>query len=370
MSISANDPNRIARPIIRTGRCVLASMLIGLIGLSVGQPANGQAAPGADLNSQVAQFYRGKQIVVIVGTPAGGGYDFLARLMARHLGKHIPGQPQLVVKNLPSANGLVAANDLFNRLPQDGTHIGLLIRNMLLSPVINPGGVRFSIDKFNWLGSLATETAVAVAWHTAPVKTFADLLRREFIVGGMTGVDPETTPRVYNALIGTKFKIVNGYKGTLDIALAMERGEVEGIGDWSWSSVNSTRPDWVRDRKINLLLQGALTKDPDLPDVPSALDHVRNDFDRQVMMLYLSQKEAARPVVAPPGVPAERLEALRAAFAELAKDSEFLADAEKSQLLVNPSGGAAVQRIAAMIAAAPNDVVKRLVAIISGPLQQ
>ena len=344
-------------------------MVVCLIGLSVGQPANAQTGTAADANAPVAQFYRGKQIVVIVSTPAGGGYDFLGRLMARHLGKHIPGQPQLVVKNLPTAGGIVAANDLYNRLPQDGTHIGLLVRNMLLSPVINPGGVRFSLDKFNWLGSLATETAVAAAWHTAPVKTFDDLLHKELIVGGMTGVDPETTPRVYNALIGTKFKIVNGYKGTLDIALAMERGEVEGIGDWSWSSVNSTRPEWVRDRKINVLLQGALTKDPALPNVPSALDHVKNDFDRQVMTLYLSQKDVARPVTAPPNVPADRLEALRAAFAELAKDSEFLADAEKSQLLVNPSGGAGVQRIAAMIAAAPDDVVKRLVAIMSGPAQ-
>ena len=182
---------------------VLAATLVGLGGLSFGQPANGQTATGAGTNSPLAQFYRGKQIVVIVGTPAGGGYDFLARLMARHLGKHIPGQPQLVVKNLPTANGLVAANDLYNRLPQDGTHIGLLIRNMLLSPIVSPGGVRFSIDKFNWLGSLATETAVAVAWHTASVKTFDDLLHKELIVGGMTGVDPETTPRVYNALIGT-----------------------------------------------------------------------------------------------------------------------------------------------------------------------
>ena len=367
ISAAAPSQRQTSRAVHRVA--VLAATLACLGWFLIGRPANAQTNQGADSNSPVAQFYRGKQVVVIVGTPAGGGYDFLARLMARHLGKHIPGQPQLVVKNVPSANGLVAANDLYNRLPQDGTHIGLLIRNMLLSPIINPGGVRFSIDKFNWLGSLATETAVALAWHTAPVKTFDDLLHKELIVGGMTGVDPETTPRVYNALIGTKFKIVNGYKGTLDIALAMERGEVEGIGDWSWSSVNSTRPDWVREHKLNLLLQGALTKDPGLPNVPSALDHVKNDFDRQVMMLYLSQKDAARPVAAPPNVPADRLEALRAAFAELGKDSDFLADAEKSQLLVNPSGGAAVQHTTAMIASAPDDVVKRLVAILTGPAQ-
>jgi tripartite-type tricarboxylate transporter receptor subunit TctC len=344
-------------------------MLVCLGFLLIRPVANAQSATSGDATDSIARFYRGKQIVFVVGTPTGGGYDFLARLMARHFGKHIPGQPQVVVKNVPGANGLLETNDLFNRLPQDGTHIGLLIRNMLLAPITNPGGVRFSLDKFKWIGSLATETAVAVAWHTAPVKTFDDLLRKELIVGGMTGVDPETTPRVFNALIGTKFKIVNGYKGTTDIALAMERGEVEGIGDWSWSSLNSTRPDWVRDHKVNVLLQGALSKDPTLPNTPFALDHVKNDFDRQVMTLYLAQKEAARPIVAPPGVPADRLEALREAFMAMARDPEFLADAEKSQLQVNPSPGATVQRITAMIASAPDDVVKRLVDILSGPAQ-
>jgi hypothetical protein len=343
-------------------------MLVCVGFLFIRSEANAQSVR-AEPNGSVAQFYRGKQIVFVVGTPAGGGYDFLARLMARHFGKHRPGQPQLVVKNVPGANGLLETNDLYNRLPQDGTHIGLLIRNMLLAPITNPGGVRFSLEKFNWIGSLATETAVAAAWHTARVKTFDDLLRKELIVGGMTGVDPETTPRVYNALIGTKFKIVNGYKGTTDIALAMERGEVEGIGDWSWSSLNSTKPDWMRDHKVNILLQGALTKDVALPNIPFALDHVKNDFDRQAMTLYLAQKEAARPIVAPPGVPADRLEALREAFMAMARDPEFLADAEKSQLQVNPSPGATVQRITAMIASAPDDVVKRLVDILSGPAQ-
>jgi len=346
---------------------IVPILLIGLCGLLTGQTTSGQTMTGASRDNAVAQFYRGKQIVVVVGTAPGGGYDLLARLMARHLGRHIPGQPQLVVKNVPAANSLVAANDLYNRLPQDGTHIGLLIRNMLLAPVTNPGGVRFAVEKFNWLGTLATETAVAVAWHTVPITNFEDLLRKELVVGGMTGVDPETTPRVYNALIGTKFKVVNGYKGTFDIALAMERGEVEGIGDWSWSSLNSTRPDWVRDRNVSLLLQGALKKDPELSSVPFALDYVKDDFDRQVLMLYLSQKDAARPVVAPPGVPADRLQALRDAFMKMAQDPEFRADAEKSRLLVNPSPAADVQRVAAMISSAPDEVVKRLVAIISGP---
>ena len=348
---------------------VLATLLACLSSFLIVRAASAQPLEDADQTGQVAEFYKGKQIAVIVGASNGGGYDYLARLMARHLGKHIPGQPQLVVKNVPAANSLVAANDLYNRLPQDGTTIGLLIRNMLLAPITNPGGVRFSLEKFNWLGSLASETAVSVAWQTAPVKSFDDLLQKQLIVGGMTGVDPETTPRIYNALLGTKFKIVNGYKGTFDISLAMERGEVEGIGDWSWASLISTKREWVKNRQVNVLLQGALAKDPDLGGIPFALDYAKSDFDRQVLTLYLSQKEAARPVVAPPGVPADRLKALRDAFMKMSRDPEFLADAEKSQLLVNPSSGAAVQRIASMIAAAPNDVVQRLVSILSGTPQ-
>ena len=313
----------------------------------------------------VAEFYRGKQITLIAGVAAGGGYDLLARLMARHLGKHIPGNPHIVVQNMPAANSLAAANALYNTLPKDGTHIGLLIRNMLMVPVTKLSGARFDLTNFNWIGSLASERSVAFSWHTAPIKSIADLFERDLVVGGMTGVDPETTPRLYNALIGTRFKIVNGYKGTTDIGLAIERGELEGIGDWSWNSLKSLRPDWIRDKKINILLQGSLTRDPELPNVPFALDYVQNDLDRHVMMLYFAQKEAARPIVAPPGVPAERLEALRRAFMEMARDPDFIDDAAKSQLQVNPASGESVQRIAQMIVSAPDSVAARLLAVLS-----
>jgi len=313
----------------------------------------------------VAEFYRGKQITLIAGVAAGGGYDQLARLMGRHFGKHIPGNPHIVVQNMPVANSLAAANALYNTLPKDGTHIGLLIRNMLMVPITKLSGARFDLMNFNWIGSLASETSVAFSWHTAPIKSIADLFQKDLVVGGMTGVDPETTPRLYNALIGTRFKIVNGYKGTTDIGLAIERGELEGIGDWSWSSLKSLRPDWIRDGKINILLQGSLTRDPELPNVPFALNYVKNDLDREVMMLYFAQKEAARPIVAPPGIPAERLQALRRAFMEMAKDPAFIDDAAKSQLQVNPASGESVQGIAQMIASAPDSVAARLLAVLS-----
>ena len=222
-----------------------------------------------------------------------------------------------------------------------------------MAPVTKPSGARFEIEKFNWVGSLASENSVALAWQTAPTKTLQDLFQREFIVGGMSGVDPETTPLIYNALIGTKFKIVNGYNGTTDIALAMERREVDGIGDWSWSSLKMSKPGWLKDQRVHILLQGALTRNPELPNVPFALDYVKGDLDRLVFRLYFSQKEAARPVVAPPGIPPERLQALRAGFMQMALDSEFQNDAEKSKLLVDPAPGSSVQDIVSMIASAP-----------------
>src|SRR5260370_364779 len=163
--------------------------------------------------------------------------------------------------------------------------------------------VRFDLAGLNWIGSINSEVAITAAWHTAPHKSANDLFEKELIVGGTTGVDPETTPRLFNALLGTKFKIVNGYPGTTEIILAMERGELQAIGDWSWSSVKTARPDWLREKKITLLMQAALQKDPELPDVPSAVEFVKNDAARGVMELYLSQKTLARPLIAPPRIP-------------------------------------------------------------------
>ena len=185
--------------------------------------------------------------------------------------------------------------------------IALVQRGMLLAKLTNPSGVRFELEKLNWLGNLNSETGLVLAWHTAPHRRAQDLFEQELIVGGQTGVDPEITPRLYNSLIGTKFKIVTGYNGTAEIALAIERGEVQGIGDWSWASLKKQRPDWLRDKKVTLLMQGALQRDPDLPDLPSALDFVKSDADRKVMELFFTQKTIARPVIAPPGLPAERL---------------------------------------------------------------
>src|SRR5262249_17524070 len=226
------------------------------------------------------------------------------RLAAGNLGKHIPGKPAIIVQNIPAR--IAAANHMFITAPKDGTTIALLQRGILLSKLIYPTGTRFEIEKFHWLGSLNSETAVTLAWHTAPHKTAQDLFERELIVGGITGVDPETTPKLYNSLIATRFKVVSGYNSTAEIALAIERGEVQGIAAWSWSSVKAVRPNWLRDNKIALLMQGALQREPELGTLPSALDYIRNDADRRVLELHFTQKTAARPMIAPPEVPAER----------------------------------------------------------------
>src|SRR5436309_9573363 len=222
-------------------------------------------------------FYAGKQLTIMVGAGPGGGYDLQARIAARHLGRHIPGNPTIIVQNIPSR--IAAANMVFSTAAKDGTTIALLQRGILLAKLIYPSGVRFEIEKFHWLGSLNSETAVTLAWHSAPHKTARDLFERELIVGGITGVDPETTPKLYNSLIGTRFKVVSGYNSTAEIALAIERGEVQGIADWSWSSAKAMRPDWLRDHKLTLLMQGALRREPELGDLPSALDFIKNDAD-------------------------------------------------------------------------------------------
>ena len=197
---------------------------------------------------------------------------------------------------------------MFSTAPKDGTTIALIQRGMLLAKLTYPAGTRFEIEKFGWLGSLNSETAVTLAWNAARrTSTAKDLFEQELIVGGIVSVDPETTPKLYNSLIGTKFKIVTGYNSTAQIALAIERGEVQGIADWSWSSFKAVRPDWIRDKKVTMLMQGALQNDPELEDLPNALDFIKNDADRQVMELHFTQKTAARPVIVPPGVPAERL---------------------------------------------------------------
>jgi tripartite-type tricarboxylate transporter receptor subunit TctC len=327
--------------------------------LAIGASLAGAVAMAS--HAQAQDFFAGKQVTYIVGAATGGGYDNLARVTARHLGRHLPGNPTFVVQNMPAGNSVAAANHIFNVAAKDGTAIALLQRGMLLAHLISTAGIQFDVQKFNWLANLNSETGLVLVLSNQPHQTAKDLFERELIVGASTGIDPELSPRIYNALIGTKFKIVTGYRGTTEIALAMERGEVQGIGDWSWSSLKAAKPQWIKDNQVRILLQGALEKDPELPNVPNALDFVKNDVDRQAMELYFSQKTVARPVVAPPGVPAARIAEWRKAFSALGTDKAFLEEVEKSRLEVSITSGEYVTKVINMVASAPENVRKRFI---------
>lgn len=338
------------------------------LALAGGMAACGVALAASAAAQSSAEFYKGRQLTMIVGSSPGGGYDAQARLLSRHMGKHLPGNPSFVVQNMPAAGSLAATNHLYTIAPKDGSTFGMVQRGMLTATLTNPTGVRFDIAKFNWIGNMASETAVVVAWADSPIKTTEDLFTKEMVVGG-TGptIDTETTPRLLNALIGTKFRVISGYPGTTEVTLAMERGEVHGLGDWSWSNVKSRRGDYLRDKKIRVLMQSALVKEPDLPDVPLALDYVKNAEDRQIMELIMAQKTVARPIVAPPDIPKDRVATLRDAFMATGKDPDFMRDAEKSKLDISLSSGASVDEVVARIVKTPPALAEKLSAAIAPP---
>lgn len=338
------------RTLRRAIRICTAATLIGA-GLTCGFTAGAQAQ----------DFWAGKQVSYIVGSATGGGYDSLARVTARHLGRHLPGNPNFVVQNMPAGNSIAAANHLYNVAAKDGTAIALLQRGMLLAHLINTSGIQFDVQKFNWLANLNSETGLVLVMANHPHQNAKDLFDKELIVGASTGIDPELSPRIYNALLGTKIKIVTGYRGTTEIGLAMERGEVQGIGDWSWSSLKAQKPQWISEKKVRILMQGALERDRELPDVPNALDFVKNETDRQAMQLYFSQKTVARPVVAPPGVPAARVEDWRKAFMALDGDKAFMEEVEKARLEVSLASGDSVTKVINMVATASPEVRARFV---------
>jgi tripartite-type tricarboxylate transporter receptor subunit TctC len=301
-----------------------------------------------------ADFYKGKTVELYIGYSVGGGYDVYARLLARHLGKHIPGNPTIIPKNMEGAGSLRLANWLYNVGPKDGTVFGTIGRGTAFDPLLGHKGAQFDASKFTWIGSANDEVSVCVAWHTAGVAQIEDLFTKELVVGG-TGASADTDqfPRIANGVLGTKFKIITGYPGGNDVGLAMERGEVKGRCGWSWSSVKSTHPSWVQDKKINVLVQLALSKHPDLPDVPLIIDLAKTDEQRQVLKLIFARQVMGRPYLAPPGIPQDRAAALRQAFMATMQDKDFLADAEKAQLEITPVAGDRVEQLVKDIYATP-----------------
>ena len=319
--------------------------------LKLGLAAALVAAPLVAAEAQTPEeFYAGKTIDLYIGYSVGGGYDIYGRALAQHMSKHIPGNPTIVPRNMEGAGSLRLANWLYNVAPKDGTAFGIVGRGIPFGPLLGGEGSEFEATGFNYIGSMNEEVSVCVTWHTTGVDTFEKLKEAEVVVGG-TGPDADTDqfPRVVNGVLGTKMKVVSGFPGGNDILLAMERGELGGRCGWSWSSVKAAHPDWVADKKINILFQMSANKHADLPDVPLIMDFAQDDEQRQILRLIFSRQTLGRPFLAPPDVPADRVQALRDAFMETMKDPEFLADAEKADLEITPVSGENVQKLVAEI---------------------
>lgn len=336
----------------------------------IGVAATFMALAGAPSKAgSLGTFYKGKQITLIVGSDPGGGYDQLARLVARHIGQFIPGKPQVIVENMPGAGSVLMSNRIYNLEPEDGTVIGMVQRGVMLSQLLRLPGVHFKVGKFHWLGSVTSEVSVIVSWASSPVKTFRDLLTHQLIVGG-TGrtADTEAAARLLNAIAGTKFKIVSGYPGSADVMLAMERGEVQGVADLSWSELKAKHGDLLKQHKLNILAEDSLEKAPDLPNVPRAIDFVKGAVNLQVAQLFYTMKTVARPVLTGPHVPADRVAALRRAFGLMTKDQAYLADAKKQRLNLEPKSYKAVKSFITMVDTASPNVAGRIRAALNPPL--
>jgi tripartite-type tricarboxylate transporter receptor subunit TctC len=329
---------------------LLAAFLSAALAGALVAPAQAQS---------VADFYRGKNLTLAIGYTVGGGYDLYARLLARHLGKHVPGNPTIVPQNREGAGSLRATMFLYTAAPKDGTMIGTFSRSMAVAPLVTDTA-HFDGTKFNWLGSVTNDVSLCVSWHTSAIKTWDDFLTKPSTFGGQAaGSDPDIFALLFKNVFGAKLKLVTGYPGTNEISLAMERGEVDGFCGLSWSSITSRHPEWLKGNKINLLVQAALAKEPDLPNVPLITDLTKDPEKLQMINLIIASQAMARPFAAPPGIPDDRKKALRDAFDATMKDPEFLAEAERLKVDINPIGGEAIDKMLAEIYRTPKDVLAK-----------
>jgi tripartite-type tricarboxylate transporter receptor subunit TctC len=307
-----------------------------------------------------AEFYKGKTIELDIGTSVGGGYDAYGRMLARNMGKYIPGNPAIVPKNMEGAGSMRLANHLYNTAPKDGTSFGTINRGTGFEPLFGNKGAQFEATRFNWIGSTNNEVSVCVAWHTTGITKFDDLLKRELVVGA-TGPSADTYqfPKIANAVLGTRFKIVTGYPGGNDVDLAMERGEVEGRCGWSWTSVKGLHQPWLDRKEINILFQMGLSKHRGLPNIPLVIDFAKTDEDRAILRLIFARQVMAWPYLAPPGTPSDRVDALRKAFMATMQDKDFLAEADRAGLEITPVAGEDIQKLVQQIYATPAAIARK-----------
>jgi tripartite-type tricarboxylate transporter receptor subunit TctC len=306
----------------------------------------------------VAEFYAGKTVSLQVGYTPGGGYDLYARVLAQHLGKHIPGRPSIVVKNMPGAGSIKLATYMHTVAPRDGTEIATIARGLPVEDLLNGTKTNFDPVAQNWIGSMNAEASVCLVMARTGVKTIADMKTKELSFGTQgKGSDSELFARFVGGLFGVKTKIISGYPGTNESILAMERGEVDGNCGWSWTSAVGSRPQWFKDGTAVNLMQFAEKRHPDLKDVPTMSELVKTDAERAQVELVTSRQVMGRPFLLPPGVPADRVAAMRKAFMDALNDPEFKASAEKSKLEINPVSGEEVQALVKRLLATPAEVV-------------
>ncbi len=319
----------------------VSSSLSAAVALSLGLVA----APA--IADPIADFYKGKSVAMVIGTAAGGGYDFFGRLVARHMGNHIPGKPSVIPNNMPGAGSLRAANYLYEIAPKDGTAIGIITQTVALEEALGTPGVRFKAADFAWIGRVAANVEVQLLSDRSKAKTIQDLMTMEVPVAGTgPGLASVVYPTVLNNILGTKFKVVTGYTGSTESLLAVERGEVDGALT-SWSSLKTTQKSWIDEKKINILVQYTLEKHPDLPNVPTVVELAKTPEDRQILALYASGAVVGRSIASTPKLAPERLKALRAAFQAMLKDPAFLAEIEKTKADFDPMSGEELEKIIA-----------------------
>ena len=316
---------------------------------------------GAD---DVADFYKGRDISLIIGYSVGGGYDAYARLLARHIGKHIPGAPPIIPQQMAGAGSLRAANYIYSVALKDGSVFGTFSRSMGIAPLM--GQAEFDSRKFTWLGSVTDDNTTCVTWSTSPIKSWGDFLSKPSKFGGLgADADPDIWALLYKNVFGAKLQLVTGYPGTNDVTLAMERGEVDGLCGLSWSTIKTRHADWLTNHSVNIIVQAALKKEPEMASVPLVSDLAGNPEQRQILKLLLTSQAMARPFAAPPGIPEDRRKALIAAFDATMADANFLAEAHKLDFDVRPVGAATIDGLLADIYATPKEVVAKAAKAIS-----
>ena len=342
---------------MQTGENEMASAILGRAAVTLFLCLMGAASAQAQ---SVESFYKGRTIEMLVGSEVGSGYDAYARLVAVHFGKHIPGRPNVIVKQMVGAGGIVATNYLAKVAPKDGSVIAQVQNTVPFQPLIAPGGEQFDATTLGYIGSANSEVALAFTWSTSPTRTLADLRQRETIMAGVIGSISANYAYALSDLVGAKIKLITGYAGAGQSMLALERGEIEGYPALFWSTFKSTKPEWLAQNKVNLLVQLALKKHPELPDVPLIFDILKTPEDRAAAELLLAPQLAGRPFIAPPGVAAERLTALRQAFDETLRDPDFLAEAARRNLEVQLVGGEEIAQVVARAYASSPEVIKRV----------